>query len=199
MRVHLPKLVAALALAFLPACGGGDGPTETKPEVNHVRLQFTGSESGTFESTGMPVFPNDYTKDFVALAVGGVNGVFITHQVLAVNAGTAYAPAGFDDFVLFLNPSITSPGQYGPGDCPQPATVGGCFVAHVRFGVPPEGGTPAIFMDAVKDSVMITVQKITADSLRASFEGRFTFSRPGQPVQRANVSQGMIFAVRVAH
>jgi hypothetical protein len=156
--------------------------------ANEARFTFTGAAvSGTFESRGVPRLPVDYTRDFAALAVGRVNTTDVPHQLLAVNAGSSYFDGGFDDFVFWLNPRITQPGTYGASSCPEPADFGGCAHAIMNLGVQ-TGGGPTMSLFRVPSTVSVTVLEIGPDRLRATFEGTFTLSRPGESLGQAAVS-----------
>jgi hypothetical protein len=174
-------------------------PTSVTAELepaNEARFTFSGAASGTFESRGVPRLPTDYTRDFALLGVGRVNTTDVTHQLLAVNTGSAYFAGGFDDFLFYLNPRITQAGTYAPGACPEPADFGGCIHGDVRFGVPAGGGGSQILLTPVASAVTITVVEITPDRLRATFEGTFNMSRPGQAPTQVAVSGGSIDITR---
>jgi hypothetical protein len=156
--------------------------------ANEARFTFSGSAaSGTFESRGVPRLPVDYARDFAALAFGRVNTTDVPHQLLAVNAGSSYFAGGFDDFVFWLNPRITQPGTYGASSCPEPADFGGCAHAVMNLGVQ-TGGGPTMSLFRVANTVSVTVLEIGPDRLRATFEGTFTLSRPGESLGQAAVS-----------
>lgn len=194
MRTHV-GMACFIVLTTLSGCGT-DSPTEPEIEAGRLRFEFAGAETGTFEVGGFPVFPIDNMHDFVTLSEGSVNGIGVSHQVLAVNAATSFAPAGFDQVLVYLNPSINQSGQYDPGDCPLPAEVGGCVWISARLGVPQQGGIAVLTMAAIQDSVSITINHLSADTLRGAFQGTFSVSRSGQPAQRVHVSGGSFFAFR---
>ena len=181
--------------AFALACGSDDG---TEPPVdNWLRFEFAGDTSGRFEVSGMPVFPNDNTRNFVALAEGRVNHTNVSHQVLAVKARSDLTPNGFDMFLMFLNPSVGRSGHFGAGDCPEPEDFSACAMIEIRLGVPIDGGIEQIGLSAIPDSTVLTIHRITPDTLHAAFHGRFTLFIPDQPLGRATVTNAEIFAVRV--
>jgi hypothetical protein len=194
---RLYKWCVAVGLCVSASCGT-DSPTGPIVEVNQLRLEFAGDETGTLEISGMPVFPNDYTRDFVALSRGRVNGILAPHQVLGIRAASTHDPTGYDSFLMFLNPVVDRKGRFDPGDCPEPSGFGGCADISVSFGGPAEGGVPKMSLSAIPDSVSITIHRITPDTLQASFNGRFmVLMRPGEPDGRVTISNGSIFAVRL--
>jgi hypothetical protein len=161
-----------------------------------VRFQYSGAASGQFDASGPGSIPTDYSRDFATLADGSAFGVPIPFQPLAVNAGSLHAASGFDMFLMFLNPSITGKGTYTSANCPETGAFTGCFWNNVRFGVPAGGGSEAFSLMPVRDSVSLTVHKMVADTLHATFGGTYALVRPGQPDQRVQVAQGLIVVVR---
>ena len=181
--------VMLLLSAAAAACG--DGPIETHVEENWLVLQFTGTEADSISFTGMPVYPDQHLHEHVNLAMYSDAG--ITHQVVAWRTSSSYG--GSDGVGILINPMISSPGVYGPGDCNANSEMPDCVQTYVALGLPYGSGFPARSLPSVRDSVTLEIEHIAADTIRGSISGPFLLSSPGGQ-ERVHASM-RFFAVRV--
>ena len=197
----MKRVVVAIRPLFvlMSACGGSDPvQVETDPPPHEMRLQWTGAVNGSFAVTATaPTAKMVYTQPFVYATAGTTNGR-PARMLIGNRPGSAFLDGGTDIVYVILDQSITGPGEYGPGSCPQVLELPDCFRVDVILGTPPIGGPVRWTIKSLTGQGRLTITHWTADRVVATFEGRYEYTpgiSNGAPGDTLTITNGFVDAV----
>ena len=191
-----------LALVLASACGGSDPvQVETDPPRHEMRLEWTGAVTGSFAVTATaPSAQPVYTQPFVYATAGTADGR-PARMLIANRPGSTFLNGGTDIVYVILDQSITGPGEYGPGSCPQVVELPDCFRVDVSLGVPTTGGNVGWVISSLRGQGRLRITHWSADRVVATFEGRYEH-RPGisngAPGDTLTITNGFVDAMNPA-
>jgi hypothetical protein len=171
----MPGLAAAVLAA---ACSDPARPDPAPPvERGFVRLHLSAPAPPLWEVTG-PIVRDvngepDLSRNWVALRSAILAGKYMVTHAIRGNLveGGPYPPGTFQ---WYVNPGMTRVGTFRPGDCPSyPPSYQNC--AWIRLALGHLEGPIEAEINAIPDSVTMTITEYGTDQIRASFSGRFTY------------------------
>ena len=196
------RVALCAALALVSACGGSEPvQPDVDPPRHEMRLQWTGAVTGSFAVTATaPTAQPVYAQPFVYATAGTADGR-PARMLIGNRPGSAYLNGGTDIVYVILDQSITGPGTYGPGSCPQVAALPDCFRVQVALGTPTTGGNVSWVIRSLTGQGRLTITNWSADRVVATFEGRYEH-RPGissgAPGDTLTITNGFVDAMQAA-
>lgn len=181
---------ACVAALLLAACTGPAGPdAEPQVERDFVRVHVGAPVSRSWEVAGPVVVVDgqiDGESNWASLSSGTVSGIRVPYMVQGNRAvGDGASRPGV--YWWYVHPNIDRQGTFRPGDCqPFPPAFPNCVWMRLTLG--PTARDVDTVIEAIPDSVTVSVTEFGPSHVRASFGGRFSYTPPAGPAIHVDAS-----------